>query len=489
MLRSLAILWLGLVVVSHYAPGQELFTIPRPTTAIHDANCQDEHDMCLLPQSIAVDQNHNIYILQNRDHKVLVFNKSGQRLKTFAYRAEGCGLAVSPDGILAVFSPSAKTVTWINGPDAGKIRTAPASFAALSEVWFQQGIWLARCGYNIAPLEDVRSDMPLPSVFVGDNGQITLRLASARDVNYTTFVLPTPALNAWAIGRLCASDRIGLAVQTRQGLQIRVCDLQGNSSEPVTVRNLGATMFCSYTMAPDGSLYEMAATDAGIAVYYRNCLQTMPQKLATSRELPAQLEEFWQSQRQQSTTSGRQNERTPASIYVYFSQEGQVRLVDLQSYLKGVVSAEIYSSWHLEAHRAMAVAARTYAVARVRHPSTSPKANVCTTTHCQAWTSNIAWKAEQGVNDTNQLVLYYNGVRVTEPLYFAHCNGRTRNSEDYNGWNYIAYLRSVPCSCGHTQYYGHGVGACQYGLQAYANSGWNYVQILQHFYTGVTVKQ
>jgi stage II sporulation protein D len=177
----------------------------------------------------------------------------------------------------------------------------------------------------------------------------------------------------------------------------------------------------------------------------------------------------------------------PTSINVLFTNENKVYSVNLQNYLKGVVSAEIYASWHIEAHKAMAVAARTYAVARVRHPSTSPQAMVCTTTHCQAWTSNTNSNAEQGVNATDQVVIYYNGSRIAEPLYFAHCNGHTRNSEDYNGWNYIAYLRSKSCPCGYTSYYGHGVGACQWGLQAYAKQGSGYVQILQHYYTNVTV--
>ena len=32
--------------------------------------------------------------------------------------------------------------------------------------------------------------------------------------------------------------------------------------------------------------------------------------------------------------------------------------------------------------------------------------------------------------------------------------------------------------------WGHGVGMSQYGALGYANEGWTYDQILQHFYTG-----
>ena len=36
--------------------------------------------------------------------------------------------------------------------------------------------------------------------------------------------------------------------------------------------------------------------------------------------------------------------------------------------------------------------------------------------------------------------------------------------------------------------YGHGVGMSQHGANEYAKHGWNYVQILTHYYTGTTVK-
>lgn len=38
-----------------------------------------------------------------------------------------------------------------------------------------------------------------------------------------------------------------------------------------------------------------------------------------------------------------------------------------------------------------------------------------------------------------------------------------------------------------THGYGHGVGMSQYGAQGMANSGYNYIQIIKHYYTGVNV--
>ena len=37
--------------------------------------------------------------------------------------------------------------------------------------------------------------------------------------------------------------------------------------------------------------------------------------------------------------------------------------------------------------------------------------------------------------------------------------------------------------------YGHGVGMSQYGADAMAEEGKGYVEILQHYYTGVTVEE
>ncbi len=39
-----------------------------------------------------------------------------------------------------------------------------------------------------------------------------------------------------------------------------------------------------------------------------------------------------------------------------------------------------------------------------------------------------------------------------------------------------------------TKGYGHGVGMSQYGANGMANAGYSYVQILQHYYTGVTIQ-
>lgn len=438
------------------------------------------HDLALGPQSMGIDGQGQVYLLDNLQQRVLVFDQHGKLLKTVYYRADGCGLAVSADGMLVVYSPFARTAAWINGSQTGKTWAAPDSFSALQEVWFANG-WWARCGVEVVSMEGRGAANTARLVVLADN-QLALRMAGERDETYSVVSLPGNIKNARVISNFNATDKVCLAVQDEDSWEVFTCDGNGNCSPSVTIRTPQNEIFHPYAIAPDGSLYELQATAKGVIVH-RHELAAKPRQLPARREADEQVRSLFSYV----TPAGDEGRGVPDSINVYFTNENKVYTVNLQNYLKGVVSAEIYASWHIEAHKAMAVAARTYAVARTRHPSTSPAAMVCTSTHCQAWTSSHNSNAIQGVDATNQVVIYHNGTRITEPLYFAHCNGHTRNSEDYNGWNYIAYLRSKACPCGYTSYYGHGVGACQWGLQTKATQGSSYTQILQHFYTNVTV--
>lgn len=162
---------------------------------------------------------------------------------------------------------------------------------------------------------------------------------------------------------------------------------------------------------------------------------------------------------------------------------GSVETMDMDAYLKGVVPAEVSPYWPLDALQAQAVAARCYAATADRHPAEG--ADVCTTTHCQAWSSSRDPVTDLAVEATHGVVAVYNNS-IIEAYYFAHCNGSTRNSEDVWG-GALPYCRSVSCPCGNTSYYGHGVGMCQEGACVLAGAGWDYADILEHYYTGAAV--
>jgi peptidoglycan hydrolase-like amidase len=172
----------------------------------------------------------------------------------------------------------------------------------------------------------------------------------------------------------------------------------------------------------------------------------------------------------------------PATLRVLMP-DGTVQVMVMEEYLRGVVPAEMPASWPLEALRAQAVAARSYASTRRAHRNVG--ADVCTTTHCQVWRAVYYDRTDQAVRETRGVVGRYDGL-IIEAYYFAHCDGRTRNSEEV--WiRALPYCRSVLCPCGNTRMRGHGVGMCQHGARTMALRGRDYRQILTHYYTGISV--
>jgi hypothetical protein len=165
---------------------------------------------------------------------------------------------------------------------------------------------------------------------------------------------------------------------------------------------------------------------------------------------------------------------------------GQVEEMLVDEYLKGVVPTEMGLQKPLEALKAQAIAARSFAVTTRRH--TLEGFDLCTTAHCQVWKPQNRYPdSDQAVVETAGRVVTYKG-RVVAAHFFGHCDGHTRNSEEV--WSgKIAYYRSVPCICGYTRLYGHGVGMCQRGAAAMAKQGADAEQILTHYYTGVEIAQ
>lgn len=173
----------------------------------------------------------------------------------------------------------------------------------------------------------------------------------------------------------------------------------------------------------------------------------------------------------------------PQTLLIHLA-DGQVQEMPLDEYLKGVVPTEIGLAKPLEALKAQAIAARSYAVTTRRHAADG--FDLCTTAHCQVWKPQNRYPdSDRAVDETSGLVVTYNGQIVSAP-FFSHCDGRTRNSEE--AWSgKIAYCRSVPCICGYSSLHGHGVGMCQRGAVAMAQQGATAEEILKHYYTGIEI--
>ena len=119
-----------------------------------------------------------------------------------------------------------------------------------------------------------------------------------------------------------------------------------------------------------------------------------------------------------------------------------VNVIDIEDYLLSVVPAEMPPGWHLEALKAQAVAARTYAVGRYGFFAERGY-DVCDTISSQLYlgVSNENENTTYAVNATRGIIMLFNGEPI-EAVYFSSSGGFTENSE--NAWvEAVPYLRSV----------------------------------------------
>ncbi len=129
----------------------------------------------------------------------------------------------------------------------------------------------------------------------------------------------------------------------------------------------------------------------------------------------------------------------------------------LETYLVGVLAAEMPASYEEEALKAQAVAARSYIISKLdSENSDHPNSQVCTDpNHCKGWLSeedakskwkkddkNKYWKKlTNAVKSTKGEYMTYN-AEVVEAFFFASSGGKTENSEDV--WSSSRpYLKSV----------------------------------------------
>jgi hypothetical protein len=167
--------------------------------------------------------------------------------------------------------------------------------------------------------------------------------------------------------------------------------------------------------------------------------------------------------------------------------DGTVRTMPLEQYLRAVVPAEMPAGWPAEALKAQAVAARSYARYTIDHPR-HQNADICTNpAHCQNFDlAKTHPKTDAAIQATANIVARYNNQAINA-LFSANCGGHTRDNEAvFTGGSPVPYLRGVDCPV-EGQRHGHGVGLCQYGARAFADQGHSYDQIIRHYYTGVTL--
>ncbi len=117
------------------------------------------------------------------------------------------------------------------------------------------------------------------------------------------------------------------------------------------------------------------------------------------------------------------------SIKVQVRGQNGVKVIDLplERYVAAVLAGESASFQSKEALKAMAVAARTYAV-RLRGRHSAEGFDFCDTTHCQrVELDGISPRLEAAVSETAGELLWYQGKPAFTP-YTRDCGGRTEDA-------------------------------------------------------------
>ena len=266
-----------------------------------------------------------------------------------------------------------------------------------------------------------------------------------------------------------------------------------------------------------------------------------------------------------------------SNTYIKIKDEktGNIKEIEFEDYIKGVVAAEMPASFESEALKAQAVASRSYALYHMNggeYDVTNTTSNQVYLTDeelKEKWKNNYIDninKIKKAIIETKGEYLTYNG-QTANAMFFAASSGMTENSEEVFV-SKVPYLRSVSSkwdetspvfketntinlkdfyeklkipynekinieilektSTGRTKKlkingeeingrdfaqklgirsnyfeitqndkkvtittkgYGHGVGLSQYGANGMAKEGYNYKEILKHYYEGTEIKK
>lgn len=143
--------------------------------------------------------------------------------------------------------------------------------------------------------------------------------------------------------------------------------------------------------------------------------------------------------------------RYPGKIHFTMGGAGLnlVNELEIEQYLEGVLPGELPRGFGIEAQKAQAVAARTYAL--VQHGKHGDF-DLCDRTHCQMYVGMVRSnpRALQAVRSTRHQVLWYGG-KLVYAFYSADCGGRSTRVEEVplkdkpaEGLPYLTLVKDAP---------------------------------------------
>ena len=146
------------------------------------------------------------------------------------------------------------------------------------------------------------------------------------------------------------------------------------------------------------------------------------------------------------------------TIRLLHAKTGEIEELPLDTYVKGVVAAEMPADYEEEALKAQAVVARTYTIYTIIHNNNKHEnSDLCDNSNCcQAWISKddrlSKWeedkrdqylkKIEEAVDSTNGKIITYNG-EVIDAFFHSNSGGVTETPVNVWGGTNYPYLQSV----------------------------------------------
>jgi SpoIID/LytB domain protein len=135
------------------------------------------------------------------------------------------------------------------------------------------------------------------------------------------------------------------------------------------------------------------------------------------------------------------------TVRVHLVTQNETREIPLEEYVLGVVAAEGSIEPEVESLKALAIAARTYAVQHL-HRHEKDGYDLCSTTHCQRFiptgATDATAAAKRAVNETRGQVLVDQNGKLIDAYFSASCGGATADVHDLWGSSPRSYLRSNP---------------------------------------------
>ena len=156
-------------------------------------------------------------------------------------------------------------------------------------------------------------------------------------------------------------------------------------------------------------------------------------------------------------------------IRLVLNPRGRINVVNalpLEDYLRGVVPMELSPGAYpeIEALKAQAVAARSYALSRVgRHLAEGY--DLVDDTRDQVYGGFSAERAltNRAIEETRGLTAVFPNdqgkLAAIQALYTANCGGRTENNDEIFGGRPVPYLRAVACSADRQSFSGRELGS------------------------------